>query len=550
MNIATATASDLQRLDRDFETFHRLLGLSRSRLLDGRPRQAAAALQMAALYGAYNHHGAFISEELEEIGRAIGLQECRGEMPMSRSRENPLGHVLHVLTSAKDVGGDSRFVWRWIQRDGERKHSVALTRQMNFGIPSQLTDAVARRGGVLYNLEESSGLDPIARARTLRQACAGVDAVFLHIYIEDVIPLLAFADRTDLPPIVFVVQADHQFFTALSISDLVVHLRECGETLSMKRRGVHTARTAFLPIPLEPVARVSSRSDARKELGIDDDAVVLLTIARAGKYASVGDPHFAEVAADIVEANPGAQLIALGPDPVGEWKTAFERTGGRVRALGIRSDTRAFYEAADIYLDSFPFASNTSLLEAGSYSLPLVSYAAFPPGAAVLGASSPGIDRDMFRPATLEEYRQTIFTLIRDASLRRAAGERTRDEIEARHYPEGWKSALHALMEKVGTIPRSESARGDAIPRDVDALDVLLSRLFGSHVSLSWAITRFAGELPYFERLSLLRHVATFDRSFSFGLWLPHWLAAHVAGTFKGWRKFPVLNRLSAGRTS
>ena len=116
------------------------------------------------------------------------------------------------------------------------------------------------------------------------------------------------------------------------------------------------------------------RPTPRSQLGIPADAVVLLSVGTGFKYTPIDGPGFLETLLPVVRRHENVVLLVVGPKPSGEWARAAEATGGRVRALGRQLDTAVLYEAADIYLDSFPFTSPTAMLEAGSYGLPLVAY--------------------------------------------------------------------------------------------------------------------------------------------------------------------------------
>jgi glycosyltransferase involved in cell wall biosynthesis len=538
-------APELAALREGAAQFRRLLVLARERLANGRYAQAAVVGQIAALYAAYDHHGDFIDAGFEETMKSLGAAALgAGGTPTARATSAT--RVLHVLTAAKEVGGDTRFVRRLIERDPGRAHSLALTNQMYFEVPGDMRAAVARSGGSVHVLDAGK-VGAIERARALRALADGTDVVLLHVYVEDIVPLIAFFDASRGPPIVFVMQADHQFFAGLTTAQIVVHLRESGIQLSVARRGVDAQRLGFLPIPLEPVAKRGSREQAREQLGIAHDAVVMLTIARAAKYQPIGDPHFATATLPALERHPKAVLIAIGPRDGGAWADAHARTGGRVRAMGQRHDTTLFYEAADIYIDSFPFASNTSLLEAASYGLPLVTYFPYSAEADVLGAGAPGIDATLKRVHDLDEYTAALSALILDPGLRDRLGEQGRQQFIESHAGPGWHRLLDEILEKaLRAAPGSLAS--DRVPRaQPGELDYLLSRLYRSPNALGAAIDRFAPELPHFQRVQLLLRLQRIDRAFSFGLFLPRRLNGLIGRYLHGWREWPLFRSL-AGR--
>src|SRR5690606_12343399 len=91
----------------------------------------------------------------------------------------------------------------------------------------------------------------------------------------------------------------------------------------------------------------------------------------------------------------------------------------RIIALGERIDTAAYYQAADIYVDSFPFGSTTSLLEAGSCGVPLVGLFPFSERSAILGPGTPALARCLIRVRALHDYHGVLSRLILDGDLRR-----------------------------------------------------------------------------------------------------------------------------------
>lgn len=545
MNASACQTSNGAEIKRSFSTLQSLIGISDEFLNKQQYVLATVSAQIAALYASYNHPGEFASPKLERILRIIGNKTVDdSEISRLCARENDaVKRVLHVLTAAKDVGGDSRFVWRWIQRDSERCHSVALTYQLYFDIPKELSEAVANRGGCVHILDRD-GVNAIQRAHTLRRIARDADVVFLHIYIEDVVPTIAFANKAGLPPIVFVVQADHQFWTGVSVCDLFVHLRESGLWLSEKRRGIDQARMALLPIPLDLKTRKASRSEAKRKIGLSEEMIVLLSIARAIKYMPVsGYSSFVEVMISIINKHKNAILLVVGPGDADEWKTGYEKTGGRIQTLGQRSDTQVFYEAADIYLDSFPFSSNTSLLEAGSYALPLVSYFPYSKESAVMGPGAPGLDSTLVVVKNLEDYESTISRLIGDADLREEIGEQTKNGISFMHIREGWSQALEGVYRATCLKTCTDATSEGSDESCSGELDLLLNRYYSRHFPLGWIIGWYARHLPYGLRLRLLTKMLKINRSFVFSMFLPKWVQRWVGGRFRHWRDLPGIAR-------
>jgi hypothetical protein len=347
---------------------------------------------------------------------------------------------------------------------------------------------------------------------------------------------------------VFVVQADHQFWIGKGISDLFVHLREAGASLSETRRGIERDRMAILPIPLEPVTRTVSRAEAKAELGISHDTVVLLSIARAVKYTPVAGPSFPEVAESILEKHQNAVLVAVGPSNTGEWLEASRRTQGRVRALGQRSDTALFYQAADIYLDSFPFTSNTSLLEAGGFGIPLVSYFPYSHDSDVIGPGSPGLSGTLIRATTLEAYRGSVSRAIEDEVFRLRTGERTKEHIRHHHGSDGWHHHLETVYRAIGQSATRVAVPGRRIGNRSEEVDVLLNRLYAGHAALGWVIGWYARRLPYRTRMLFLMRMLRVDRSFSFGMFLPKGFGEYLGRRLKGWRRLPWVARWLSAR--
>lgn len=455
--------------------FLSLVTRAENRLRQRRYDDAAAFAQVAAAYAWHNHSGFFASSRLERVVEDIARAAVPG-VPSRRDGRSRDGEwpqrIAHVLTESLEVGGHTRLAWRWIQRDDGRSHSVLLTRPRPT-IPEPLDTSVQASGGQVLTLD--GGQRAVRRAHQLRQHLAEVDLAILHVHPSDVVANLALAPHYGRPPVILVNHADHVFWLGTQAADVFCHIRASGRAVAEERRGIQPGRSAILPIPLDPPRSSVSRRQARQALGCDDETVVLLTVASAYKYEAIDGLGFLDLVTPAILGNTNVTLLAVGPQADGDWRLAAAKSGGRIRALGQRSQLEPLYRAADVYLDSYPMASLTSFTEAGSWGLPLVSFCTHP-GAEVLCSDEPP-GRVAVRVGDPVEYRRQVSLLVGDLERRRRLGQLTRAAIDDLHGPAAWAATLAALYGRMSDLqdlaPRTEG-RGIGVP---GALDDRLCRM-------------------------------------------------------------------------
>jgi hypothetical protein len=452
--MTTDTDASRARLEHNHRAFVAAVARSRTSLEAGDLAAAAVHAGVASNLATWMHPGLFASGELErlavEIGRAAG--DRRGSPPRLRGGE--VRSVLHVFTRTLTVGGHTRMVWRWTKLDGERRHSVAVTRQGGQPVPAELVAAAEATGGEVTVLSRRSGT-LLTWARELHELASRADIVVLHVDPEDVIPAVAFGDRSGLPPILYLNHADHLFWLGVGIADLVVNLRHSGHVLSPERRGVPEGRNAFIPIALGERRRTMSRPEAKERLGLPADTVLLATVARAVKfeYRSGTGESYVDAVLPVVNEFDNVRLVLVGPRQEGEFQRAYDESGGRITALGERTDNEVLYQAVDVFIDSYPQMSPTSLLEAGSYEVPLIALCPHVDVAAILSADAPGIDAGLVRARSVDEFRERLKALIVDPERRAELGAVTQADIERLHMGTGWKQQLEALYARALSTP-------------------------------------------------------------------------------------------------
>ncbi|MBH8555300.1 glycosyltransferase family 4 protein [Nostocaceae cyanobacterium CENA357] len=519
-----------RQIPQNFEVFRNLVAQAKDYLKQGNHNMAAIYGDIAVEYASLNQHcGLFVSPELENLLLTIGKEALQSSSHRSENRslhEMPK-NILHIVYGVWNTGGHSRLLWRWIQQDAERSHSVVLTEMRLDDTPKVFREAVYKSHGKIYALNKTIG-NFISRAKRLREIAASADMVVLHTMHDGTLPVIAFANREQSPPIIYVNTADERFWTGVCISDVVANLRDSGMRLSQKRRGVEPMRNMVLPTIVEPTRRILSRSEAKRQLGISENSVLLLSIARGVKYNTSDGISFADVHLPLLKKHKQAILMVVGPGNRKDWSEAIQQTQGRIRVFGDTPDTDVFYQAADIYVDSYPFVSITSLLEAGSYGLPLVSRYPYSSDACeIFGADMPGLTGNLIRVQNLGEYTSILSRLVEDEEFRLSLGEATRKKITEIHTANNWQQSLEDVYLRAATLPRINVTSAPQEEIFVGEPDVFLSKVCPfKKIDVEQLILNRVKVMPFDKRFSCwIRQIkmGNFRRISLMNLFAPEW---------------------------
>jgi len=463
-------------LERNRNGYESLLARAERYAARGRHDLAAAWAEIAADHAWNSHPGCFADHRLERLLAEIGA----AKVPTFRARGSYASDaprsVLHVLTEAYAIGGHTRFTWRWIEIDRQRRHCVVLTRhRLPGGPPEQLKSAAQASGGWVRALDCRREL-PVPRARHLRALAAEHDLIVVHAHPFDVLPAIAFANSGSAP-VVVLNHAGFAFWAGRDVADVVACLRPSSRQLALTRRGLTAERCPPLPIPVDEPAETVSRSQARAALGLPEDACILFTVADPFKYVSF-EPGcaFTDVATTIAQADERVLVLAIGPEDEGDWRQARERTNGRVRALGRHPEVDLHERAADLYLDPFPVTSPTAFLEAGRCGLPIVSFCPHRDRAPVLCADDFTADALLARAQSAASFVAQVTRLIEDSAARHELGRATAEAIVEGHGPRAFATRLAEVYARAAAMhARGRTRASDAAPPG--PLDECLVRL-------------------------------------------------------------------------
>jgi hypothetical protein len=423
-------------------------------------------LLAAALAGNLAWHapvGLLADPDLERtVLEAIGADDSDGVL-VDRGRTT--GRVLHVLTEGYQTGGHTRLARRWIERDS-RQADIALTMQIN-PLPEGLRAAADATGGRLYDLRTAFP-SFVARAEALRRLMNQADVVVLHVHPFDTVALAAAGLPGPRPPIVVENHADHTYWLGLGAADVVVNLRAAADGVCRERRDVPADRLVRLPLPIDSAPAATSRKSVRRELSLRPSQVAAVTVAAEYKTRPIWGEGFDAVLGSALTHCPDLVVFLVGVQAEGAWQTLQSAFPGRVRPMGVVPDVGALYPGMDVYLDSYPISSGTSILEAGATGLPVLSLHGQERYGEVYQADAPGLEHLGHAAAGLPAYLDALRKLVDDPAFRRERGDAAHQAILAAHSGPAWSEAMEQVYEQAH---RSEAADLDQYPQPATDLD-------------------------------------------------------------------------------
>ena len=456
----------LQEIDHNGKVFADLVSLAACRAAAGRHRSALQWCRTAAGFATTNPVGILRSPELEEVVDTVA--EALPAQPSGPPRLPPATgrRVLHVLSEAAPIGGLTRLVERWIQHDAASASSIVLTRQGE--VSERLLAAVDASGGSAIGLADS--IDAFDRAAVLRGLGHEVDLVVCHLQSDDAIAGAAFGSGYRGAPVAFANHGDHIFWMAPTGAQLIVSNREIAQDLSVRVRGYAASSNQVLPLVVPDRHGRSPRDRVRRDLGVADDRPLVVSVARAVKFQDTDlRPRFADLVTAVLEAVPELVFCAVGPDVSDEpWTDLQRRFGDRVVVTGPVQDPQPFLDAADLYLDTFPFSSTTSLLEASASALAVVTFDGHRGWRKMLGIPT-FVGQPADRPDSIGALSARMAVLARDTGARQDSARQAREVYEGYYDIARWPSLLEQMYASMGRLKDQGSAIGESPAPGTDA---------------------------------------------------------------------------------
>lgn len=301
-------------------------------------------------------HSHFIEAELIKLSNEI-------KTPQIIEFED--NHILHVATMVGADGGHTRIILNWIKNQPNKKHSLLINTQC--AIPDWLSQAVISSGGDIVINEPHNYMQ---KARFLKEHSLKHESIVLHVHTNDMLPLLAYGTNFSRPVALFN-HADHTFWLGSAIADMVYDLNTYSADITHRLRKAQN--NTALPIVIdENISSRLSKSELRTKHGFPQDKRILVSMASKHKFLGQSDRFF-KTAKSLV--NDSTILVLMGPPNKKKFKRLSKQTNGRVIPLGYKDKDTAdeILKLSDIYIDSFPISSFTSMLQAIRADIPVVT---------------------------------------------------------------------------------------------------------------------------------------------------------------------------------
>ncbi|CAL2075056.1 hypothetical protein [Tenacibaculum sp. 190524A02b] len=319
-------------------------------------------LLMSGIFGEY------YNENLESffVNYADRNKKLREDFKIFQPKKNK---YLHVASQVYLHGGHTRILERWIDasNDTSEEHTVILLNQTNKGeIPDKLKEVVAFKKGSLIILDPSKNI--IQKANELRDKAFEFGTIILHHHPQDPIPLMAFGVEEFKRPIICFNHSGHTFWLGRNVVDHCIDIEKNQNTCTIEKRRIEN--TTLINMPVDEVNKSNTKEETkniRVELGVDKDALIISTMASMYKFMPIQGISFTDTITKILDNNSRAIFLGIGVTNTNEeWNKLINTYENRVFLLGaIPHDKISRYLIeTDLYIDSFPYNSWVSLIDA------------------------------------------------------------------------------------------------------------------------------------------------------------------------------------------
>ena len=431
------------------------------------------SIQRVAQFALRHHPGRFADGALEnmalEVGEGLSDRANRGETdtPSSGSRAS---RTLHVATTLYDIGGHSRVLAKWVERNFRAEHRIVLTHQWHDPSPV-MRDRIAGCGSAFVRLPAYRSL--VHRAMELRAISRTFDRVILHTHPHDCIPVLAFAKQGG-PPVAMFNHAHFSFNLGSTVSDMIINTVEYYRDISRRHRFARSTELLTGVAGMLPTEEgIVDKAAARRELSLPEQATVIMSLAHEPYYRPMEGYNFFRTLETLMGKLPDAYFLIVGVRKDSPLVPESLRKKPRLVMTGVVLNPIVHYRASDLFLESFPMPSLGAVHEAIGYgeAFPVAVYG---PGESILHVNQPTFAYAMRAPDERAYVDHVTHLAGRKTEILQAARQmRAAIRAEDEHFGsklDALNSRIDALTHKPGEIPATQmnDSRDSRLLADLD----------------------------------------------------------------------------------
>lgn len=377
--------------------------------------------------------GYYTAYRLEKILQNISVKTLN---PSIQKKSTTEGKKLHIFSELYDVGGHTRLMLNWIKKDQKSRHSILSTRQ-----GAEKVETILKSLNFQENIEEKFYLEGsfIEKSKKLLDIVLreNYDQIILHIHPDDIIPVLALSHPSASTPVLFLNHAEHTFWLGASVLDLLIQIKKENIETDSERRSIEKESQFLLPIPV--------KSDVLPK--VKNDNVVLLSIGSEYKYTPRFGYNFFKEVHSVLSRFENVVCYLVGVPADNQFYKEYEHP--RLICVGPQKNIDYYHQIADIYLEGFPFASFTAMLETSLQKVPFVLQ--YSPEDNMILFTDENIDFIKY-PKDVDEWHTQLNKLITNADYRKSLQKQQYEYVYAQYSEESWLNYLKDIDDKAKTI--------------------------------------------------------------------------------------------------
>jgi glycosyltransferase involved in cell wall biosynthesis len=400
-------------------------------------------IQKTAYFGWFNFSGYYKSHQLEILLAKI-QQKILPPFSSHHKSYFKTNKVLHICSEVHISGGHSKLLYNWIKNDVSKKHSILTTRQSVDELKSVSENYIDDILDIEYLSVKSDTI--IESVKLLNQLqLNSFDVIILHIHPDETITNIVFSQKEITTPLWFINHADHVFWLGTSVADKILQIRDSNINIDLERRGISIERQFYLPIPIDDKSELND-VDIK-----DGEKINILTTGTSYKFNPNEKYNFLREAYKIVQENPNVVFNIVGLSQDSKYAQEYQHTRIILHGGVSISQLEDIEKSTHIYVEGFPMASFTALLQTALRRVPFVLHYQPLPLFKLFNESN---DNAIIYPKNLDEWHSNLTRLIKDRKSRIETIQKQHEYISNNFSIKVWKSRVAELYNQ-NTQPHS-----------------------------------------------------------------------------------------------